>query len=95
MAARPTATGTGWSTWFARAMTMDDATWERHANPWSVWTRMATLPLLLPALQRPLDRLVEPRADRSGASLGSGTIRSRRRNLAPLIRYKGMASATP
>lgn len=50
MAARPTATGTGWSTWFARAMTMDDATWERHANPWSVWTRVATLPLLLLAI---------------------------------------------
>ncbi|MEM8877067.1 MAG: DUF6653 family protein [Pseudomonadota bacterium] len=50
MATEPTATGTGWSSWFARAMTMDDATWDRHANPWSVWTRVATLPLLLLAI---------------------------------------------
>lgn len=26
---------------------MDERTWERHANPWSVWTRMASLPLML------------------------------------------------
>ena len=26
---------------------MDDATWRRHANPWSVWTRATVLPLLV------------------------------------------------
>ncbi|MBX6373856.1 MAG: hypothetical protein IRZ13_06400 [Acetobacteraceae bacterium] len=25
---------------------MDEATWARHANPWSVWTRVAILPLM-------------------------------------------------
>ena len=25
---------------------MDDSTWARHANPWSVWTRVAIFPLL-------------------------------------------------
>ncbi|NAZ36513.1 DUF6653 family protein [Rubellimicrobium sp. CFH 75288] len=30
-----------------RLMGMDDETWARHANPWSVWTRLLTpLPLL-------------------------------------------------
>lgn len=29
-----------------RAMAMDDATWARHANPWSVWTRVPILPAL-------------------------------------------------
>lgn len=29
-----------------RLMAMDDAAWARHANPWSVWTRFAALPLL-------------------------------------------------
>lgn len=28
-----------------RLMTMDDATWARHANPWSVYTRFSILPL--------------------------------------------------
>ena len=33
---------------FSRLMSMDDATWERHANPLSVWTRVITsLPILL------------------------------------------------
>ncbi|MFI7111602.1 DUF6653 family protein [Nonomuraea sp. NPDC050227] len=28
---------------------LDDEAWKRHANPWSVWTRMAGLaPILLP-----------------------------------------------
>ncbi|MEM6662256.1 MAG: DUF6653 family protein [Pseudomonadota bacterium] len=30
-----------------RLMVMDDATWARHANPWSVWTRFSCLPLLV------------------------------------------------
>ena len=36
----------------ARAlMAMDEATWRRHANPWSVWTRVLTpLPLMTLAL---------------------------------------------
>jgi len=34
----------------AKAMRMDDATWERHANPWSAYTRMATLPVILLAI---------------------------------------------
>lgn len=29
-----------------RAMGMDDAAWERHANPWSGWTRVAISPML-------------------------------------------------
>ena len=29
-----------------RLMGMSDGTWERHANPWSVWTRIPILPLL-------------------------------------------------
>lgn len=29
---------------------MDERTWLRHANPWSVWTRLTALPLLLLAL---------------------------------------------
>jgi len=33
-----------------RAMAMDDATWERHANPWSGWTRVVTMPVLTLAI---------------------------------------------
>jgi hypothetical protein len=33
--------------WIARAFRMDEQTWRRHANPWSVWTRAAILPLLV------------------------------------------------
>lgn len=33
-----------------KLMSMDDATWRRHANPWSVWTRFTCLPLLVLAL---------------------------------------------
>lgn len=29
---------------------MDAATWERHANPWSAWTRVPILPLLALAI---------------------------------------------
>jgi hypothetical protein len=29
-----------------RLMGMDDATWARHANPWSGWTRVTIVPLL-------------------------------------------------
>ena len=32
------------------SMGMDDATWVRHANPWSGWTRMTALPLLALAI---------------------------------------------
>ena len=30
----------------AAAMAMSDGAWARHANPWSVWTRVPILPLL-------------------------------------------------
>ncbi|QMU58922.1 MAG: hypothetical protein GKR98_12410 [Boseongicola sp.] len=33
-----------------RSMGMKDATWARHANPWSVWTRFTCLPLLILAI---------------------------------------------
>ena len=33
-----------------RLFAMDDAVWARHASGWSVWTRVATLPLLLLAI---------------------------------------------
>jgi len=33
-----------------RAMRMDEESWARHANPWSVWTRAAILPLLVLAI---------------------------------------------
>ncbi len=29
---------------------MSDATWKRHANPWSVWTRFATIPFVALAI---------------------------------------------
>lgn len=36
---------------FTKVMSMDEATWERHANPLSVWTRVVTgLPLMLGAV---------------------------------------------
>jgi hypothetical protein len=34
----------------AKLFQMDERTWERHASPWSVWTRVASLPLLLAAV---------------------------------------------
>jgi len=33
-----------------RLMGMDDATWERHANQWSGWSRITVLPLLCLAI---------------------------------------------
>lgn len=33
-----------------KLMGMDDASWARHANPWSVYTRIAGLPLLVLSL---------------------------------------------
>ncbi|MCC9642895.1 hypothetical protein LOC71_11460 [Rhodopirellula sp. JC740] len=33
-----------------QAMGMSQATWERHANPWSGWTRVAIFPLLTLAI---------------------------------------------
>ena len=33
--------------WLESLMGMDDAAWQRHANPWSVWTRIPILPLLV------------------------------------------------
>ena len=35
-----------WARASEKTMRMSDATWQRHANPWSGWTRVATLPLL-------------------------------------------------
>ena len=32
--------------WLERLMGMSEATWKRHASPWSVWTRTPILPLL-------------------------------------------------
>ncbi len=29
---------------------MSDEIWEKHANPWSVWTRFAALPVLVAAV---------------------------------------------
>lgn len=34
----------------ARLFAMDARVWERHANPWSVWTRVAAFPLLVLAI---------------------------------------------
>lgn len=34
----------------ARAFGLDDRGWERHANPWSGWTRLPCLPLLALAI---------------------------------------------
>jgi len=36
--------------WLEGLMGMNDATWKRHANPWSVWTRIPILPLLAVAI---------------------------------------------
>lgn len=34
----------------AASFAMSDEVWQRHANPWSVWTRNTVLPLLILAL---------------------------------------------
>lgn len=34
----------------AKLFAMSDETWERHANPWSVWTRFSALPLVIVAV---------------------------------------------
>jgi len=34
----------------ARMFALSATTWERHANPWSVWTRFAILPLAVIAV---------------------------------------------
>ncbi|EME51205.1 DUF6653 family protein [Amycolatopsis decaplanina] len=34
----------------AKTFRMDDEAWRRHANPWSVWTRFAAIPLMLLAI---------------------------------------------
>lgn len=31
----------------ARVFSMDEETWERHTNPWSVWTRIPIYPVLI------------------------------------------------
>jgi hypothetical protein len=31
-------------------MVLSDETWQRHANPWSVWTRYAAFPVLVAAI---------------------------------------------
>lgn len=33
-----------------QTMKMDETTWQRHANPWSVWTRFTCLPLIILAI---------------------------------------------
>ncbi|SEG77655.1 hypothetical protein SAMN05444920_104514 [Nonomuraea solani] len=35
---------------YARAVGMTDEAWKRHANPWSVWTRFAAIPLMIGAI---------------------------------------------
>lgn len=40
-----------WDSGIAGALAMSDDTWKRHANPWSVWTRIATcLPMFAVAV---------------------------------------------
>ncbi len=34
----------------ARLFSMSDETWKKHANPWSVWTRVTALPALVVAV---------------------------------------------
>ena len=34
----------------AKLFSMSDETWEKHANPWSVWTRFTALPILVASI---------------------------------------------
>jgi hypothetical protein len=34
----------------AGAFRMSDEAWKRHANPWSVWTRVAAIPMMILAI---------------------------------------------
>lgn len=36
--------------WLLRIFLPDDESWLRHANPWSIWTRFATLPFIILAI---------------------------------------------
>lgn len=36
--------------WLLKVFLPDDESWLRHANPWSVWTRFATLPFIILAI---------------------------------------------
>lgn len=40
----------GATTGIANAFRMSDEAWKRHANPWSVWTRFAAIPLMILAI---------------------------------------------
>lgn len=42
--------GKGRASRIATTFRMTDEAWRRHANPWSVWTRFAALPLLVLAV---------------------------------------------
>jgi len=39
-----------WEKAAEKLMSMDDSVWQRHANPWSVWTRVAITPFLFVAV---------------------------------------------
>jgi hypothetical protein len=38
------------SDFIARTFSMDEESWRRHANPWSVWTRFAAIPAMILAV---------------------------------------------
>lgn len=42
--------GADYGQWIAGLLRMSDETWKRHASGWSVWTRFATLPILILAV---------------------------------------------
>jgi hypothetical protein len=43
---------------------MTDDAWQRHANPWSVWTRFAAIPLMILAIWSRVWLCLVPGADR-------------------------------